>query len=222
MAAILALGALFVGLLPLAPPASRPVTGRLPVLASAAVLLFRQFVDEDLGCASYLVGDARRRRRRRRRPRRSRSSSTSLPRQRRACASSACSRRTRTPTTSPATGGFALEHGLPVAIHPLAEPEYPFEPLADGEVVEVGAVRDPRRCTRRATGPSTARSSSTSALVLTGDSLFVGDAARPDLAVAAREGAEDLFPRSRRLADARRRRRRSTPATSPARCAAAT
>ena len=30
-------------------------------------------------------------------------------------------------------------------------------------------------------------------LVLTGDSLFVGDAARPDLAVAAREGAQDLF-----------------------------
>jgi len=27
------------------------------VLASEAVLLFRQFVNEDLGCASYLVGD---------------------------------------------------------------------------------------------------------------------------------------------------------------------
>jgi hydroxyacylglutathione hydrolase len=32
-------------------------------------------------------------------------------------------------------------------------------------------------------------------LVLTGDSLFVGDAARPDLAVDAREGAEGLFHR---------------------------
>ena len=28
------------------------------LLASGAVLLFRQFVNEDLGCASYLVGDA--------------------------------------------------------------------------------------------------------------------------------------------------------------------
>ena len=27
------------------------------MLASEAVLLFRQFVNEDLGCASYLVGD---------------------------------------------------------------------------------------------------------------------------------------------------------------------
>ena len=37
-------------------------------------------------------------------------------------------------------GRFALEHGLPVAIHPLAEPEYPFEPLADGEALAVGSV----------------------------------------------------------------------------------
>jgi len=36
-------------------------------------------------------------------------------------------------------------------------------------------------------------------LVLTGDSLFVGDAARPDLAVGAKEGAEDLFRSLRRL-----------------------
>ena len=37
--------------------------------------------------------------------------------------------------------------------------------------------------------------------MLTGDSLFVGDAARPDLAVEAREGAEDLFASLRRLAE---------------------
>ncbi len=36
-------------------------------------------------------------------------------------------------------------------------------------------------------------------LVLTGDSLFVGDTARPDLAVDAREGAEGLFHSLRRL-----------------------
>jgi hydroxyacylglutathione hydrolase len=36
-------------------------------------------------------------------------------------------------------------------------------------------------------------------LVLTGDSLFVGDAARPDLAVEAREGATDLFGSLHRL-----------------------
>jgi rhodanese-related sulfurtransferase len=36
-------------------------------------------------------------------------------------------------------------------------------------------------------------------MVLTGDSLFVGDAARPDLAVGAVEGAEGLFHSLRRL-----------------------
>ena len=37
-------------------------------------------------------------------------------------------------------------------------------------------------------------------LVLTGDSLFVGDAARPDLAIEAREGATDLHHSLERLA----------------------
>src|SRR5207244_5105759 len=37
--------------------------------------------------------------------------------------------------------------------------------------------------------------------LLTGDSLFVGAAARPDLAVEAREGAEGLFHSLRRLAE---------------------
>ena len=37
--------------------------------------------------------------------------------------------------------------------------------------------------------------------MLTGDSLFVGDAARPDLAVEAREGAEGLFHSLRRLVE---------------------
>jgi hydroxyacylglutathione hydrolase len=38
-------------------------------------------------------------------------------------------------------------------------------------------------------------------LVLTGDSLFFGDVARPDLAVEAREGAEGLFHSLRRLVE---------------------
>ena len=37
-------------------------------------------------------------------------------------------------------GRFALEHGLPVAIHRVAEPEYPSEPLEDGQVVTAGEV----------------------------------------------------------------------------------
>src|SRR3954451_13567450 len=89
-------------------------------------------------------------------------------------------------------GRFALEHGLPVSIHPLANPEYPFDPLADGQVIRLGSVEivvrhtpghRPEHCAFVAGGE----------LVLTGDSMFVGEAARPDLAIDAREGAADLW-----------------------------
>jgi hydroxyacylglutathione hydrolase len=102
-------------------------------------------------------------------------------------------------------GRLALEHGIPVSIHPLAEPEYPADPLDDGSEVRVGHVtlrcihtpgHRPEHCcfavadTTRSDEPW---------LVLTGDSLFVGDAARPDLAVGASEGAEGMFHSLRRL-----------------------
>ena len=35
-------------------------------------------------------------------------------------------------------GRFALEHGALIHVHPLGEPEFPFEPLADGQLVRVG------------------------------------------------------------------------------------
>jgi hydroxyacylglutathione hydrolase len=102
-------------------------------------------------------------------------------------------------------GRLALEHGLPVSIHPAAEPEFPFDALEDGADLRVGNVtirclhtpgHRPEHCcfavidTTRADEPW---------LVLTGDSLLVGDTARPDLAVGAMEGAEGLFHSLRRL-----------------------
>jgi len=158
------------------------------------VLLFRQFVNDDLGCASYLVGDSE--------------AGVAV------VVDPALSieqyyedglrieRVLETHTHADHVSGhgrLALEHGLPVAIHALAEPEYPFEPLADGDVIHVGSVEirvlhtpghRPEHCAFVVNGE----------LALTGDSLFVGDAARPDLAVAAREGAEDLFRSLEKLA----------------------
>jgi rhodanese-related sulfurtransferase len=89
-------------------------------------------------------------------------------------------------------GRLALEHGLPVAIHSLAEAEYEHEPLADGDVVRIGGTKI-RVLHTPGHRPEHCAYVVDDELVLTGDSLFVGDAARPDLAVAAREGAEDLF-----------------------------
>ena len=102
---------------------------------------------------------------------------------------------------------------MPVSIHPAAEVDYPHDPLADGVELAVGNVRiraihtpghRPEHCclavidTTRADEPW---------LVLTGDSLFVGDAARPDLAVEARRGRGGPLPLAPAAARAARRRR---------------
>jgi len=167
-------------------------------------MVFRQFVDDDLGCASYLIGDedaglavvvdpgyaiepyldeARRRELR-------------------------LTRVLETHTHADHVSGhgrLALEHGMPVAIHPLGQPEYPFEPLEDGDAIEVGnvlvtALHTPGHRPEHVAFSVTDRTRADEPwLVLTGDSLFVDDAGRPDLAVAAEEGARELFHSLRRL-----------------------
>jgi len=169
------------------------------VLSSRTVLLFRQFVDDDLGCASYLVGDDE--------------AGVAVvvdpafgidqSLDAAAAAGVRIERVLETHTHADHVSGhgrLALEHGVPVSIHGLAEAEFPHEPLVDGQVLEVGATRirvlhtpghRPEHCTFVVDDR----------IALTGDSLFVGDAARPDLAVDAREGAEDLFHSLARLAE---------------------
>src|SRR5205814_8250246 len=94
---------------------------------------------------------------------------------------------------------------LAVHIHEAAGAQYPHEPLADGTEIELGDVvirtvhtpgHRPEHC---AFAVSDRSRGDEPWLVLTGDSLFVGDAARPDLAVEADEGAEGLFQSLRRL-----------------------
>jgi hydroxyacylglutathione hydrolase len=102
-------------------------------------------------------------------------------------------------------GRLALEHDVPVSIHPAAQAEYPHDALEDGAEVTVGNValrcihtpgHRPEHCCLAVIDRTRADEPW---LVLTGDSLFVGDAARPDLAVGAAEGAEGLFHSLRRL-----------------------
>ena len=102
-------------------------------------------------------------------------------------------------------GRLALEYEVPVSIHPAAQAEYPHDPLEDGDEVTVGNVtlrcihtpgHRPEHCCLAVIDRTRADEPW---LVLTGDSLFVGDAARPDLAVGAAEGAEGLFHSLRRL-----------------------
>ncbi len=102
-------------------------------------------------------------------------------------------------------GRLALEHGIPVSIHPAAQVAYPHDALEDGGEVTVGNVtlrcihtpgHRPEHCCLAVIDRTRADEPW---LVLTGDSLFVGDTARPDLAVGAAEGAEGLFHSLRRL-----------------------
>jgi glyoxylase-like metal-dependent hydrolase (beta-lactamase superfamily II)/rhodanese-related sulfurtransferase len=162
-------------------------------------VLFRQFVDDDLGCGSYLIGD----------PESGEAVLVDPPFAVEPLLEAAAAeglkvvRVLETHTHADHVSGhgrLALEHRIPVSIHPLAEPEYPFDALEDGAVIEVGSVRietihtpghRPEHCSFLVDGR----------IALTGDSLFVGDAARPDLAVAAREGAQALYGSLRRLAE---------------------
>jgi glyoxylase-like metal-dependent hydrolase (beta-lactamase superfamily II)/rhodanese-related sulfurtransferase len=167
-------------------------------------VLFTQFVDDDLGCASYVVGcegagvavvvdpayaieqylvEAERRGVR-------------------------IVRVVETHTHADHVSGhgrFALEHGIPVSIHPAAAVDYPSDAMEDGAELDVGNVtlrcihtpgHRPEHCCLAVIDRTRADEPW---LVLTGDSLFVGEAARPDLAVGAVEGAEGLFGSLRRL-----------------------
>ncbi len=102
-------------------------------------------------------------------------------------------------------GRLALDHGIPVGIHHSAGVSYAHEPLHDGDEIRVGNVslrcihtpgHRPEHCCFAVIDHTRAEEPW---LLLTGDSLFVGDAARPDLAVGAEEGAEGLFHSLRRL-----------------------
>jgi hydroxyacylglutathione hydrolase len=167
-------------------------------------VIFTQFVDDDLGCASYLVGDEE-----------TREAVVVDPayaiEQYLAAAKQEGVRIVRTLETHTHAdhvsghGRLALEHGIPVGIHPAAEVAYEHDPLEDGREIVLGNValqvlhtpgHRPEHCcfavVDRARGEEPW-------VVLTGDSLFVGDAARPDLAVEAVDGARELYASLQRL-----------------------
>jgi glyoxylase-like metal-dependent hydrolase (beta-lactamase superfamily II)/rhodanese-related sulfurtransferase len=159
---------------------------------------FRQFVDDDLGCASYLIGDE--------------SSGEAVvvdpayaiepylaeAKKRHVRITGVLETHTHADHVS-GHGRFALEQGVPVHVHPAAEPEHPHEPLADGQEISLGDVKirvlhtpghRPEHCCFVVIDGSRGDEPW---LVITGDSLLIGDAARPDLASEAIEGATGLY-----------------------------
>jgi hydroxyacylglutathione hydrolase len=161
-------------------------------------MLFRQIVHEDLGCASYLVGDV--------------SAGVGavvdpqwdidpylrLSRLHGVAIEHVLETHNHADHVS-GHGRLARATGATIHIHDLAEPEYPHEAITDGWKLRIGkleieAVHTPGHRPEHTSFllRDTARGDEAVA-VLTGDSLFIGDAARPDLAIEPREGAADIY-----------------------------
>ena len=167
-------------------------------------MLFQQFLDEDLGCAAYLVGDEDA----------GVAAVVDPPFALEPLLAAAKRRGVRivrcveTHTHADHLSGhgrLALEHGVPVSIHPAAAVGYPHDDLDDGLELELGrvtlrAIHTPGHRPEHTCLAVADRSRADETwLVLTGDSLFVGDAARPDLAVEAQDGASALYGSLQRL-----------------------
>jgi hydroxyacylglutathione hydrolase len=96
-------------------------------------------------------------------------------------------------------GRLAAATGATIHVHRLADPDFEHEPFDDGWELELGKLRvralhtpghRPEHTAFALT--DTARGDEPWAL-LTGDTLFVNDVARPDLAIDKEEGARAIF-----------------------------
>jgi hydroxyacylglutathione hydrolase len=161
-------------------------------------MLFRQIIHEDLGCASYLVAD--------------REAGVAAvvdpqwdvePYQRLARLHGVrIGHVLETHNHADHVSGhgrLAGTTGATIHVHELAEAQFEHEPFGDGWMLELGEV------TVEAIHAPGHRPEHTAFLLrdrgrggapwalLSGDSLFIGDVARPDLAVEPREGAAAMF-----------------------------
>src|SRR5215210_1760803 len=161
-------------------------------------MLFRQVIHEDLGCASYLIGDSAAGSAAVVDPQWSVEGYLRLARLHGVEIHHVLETHNHADHVS-GHGRLARATGATIRVHRLAEAEYEHEPFEDGWELELGDVRIEAVHTPGHRPEHTAfllRDGSRGGApwaVLTGDSLFVGDVARPDLAIQAREGAADIF-----------------------------
>jgi hydroxyacylglutathione hydrolase len=162
-------------------------------------MIFRQVTHDDLGCASYLIGDEKAGVAAVVDPRFDIDEYLELARYLSVRIRHILETHNHADHLS-GHGRLAAATGATIHVHRAAEPGYEHDPIDDGWELELGSVRvkalhtpghRPEHTafvlsdTRRGDGEPWA--------VLTGDTLFVGDVARPDLAVEKREGARGIF-----------------------------
>jgi len=96
-------------------------------------------------------------------------------------------------------GRLAEATGAQIDVHEQAGVEYAHHSVKDGDVISIGDVKlhvlhtPGHRPEHIALAVEDSSRGSEPWMVLTGDSLFVGDVARPDLAVDGQEGARALY-----------------------------
>jgi rhodanese-related sulfurtransferase/glyoxylase-like metal-dependent hydrolase (beta-lactamase superfamily II) len=161
-------------------------------------MFFRQILNEDLSCASYLVGDTDSGLAAVVDPQWSIEPYVRLSRLHGVHIEHVLETHNHADHVS-GHGRLAAATGAILHIHELADARYAHEPFADGWTIglggiEIEAMHTPGhrpehtafllRDTKRGDDPWA---------VLTGDSLFVGDVARPDLAIEMHEGAAGIF-----------------------------
>ena len=161
-------------------------------------MIFRQITHDDLGCASYFVGDYDARVVAVVDPRFEIGEYLELARYLGVQIDHVLETHNHADHVS-GHGRLAAATGATVHIHRLAEPEYDHNAFDDGWELELGAlvVRAIHTPGHRPEHTAfalidTARGDEPWA-VLTGDSLFVGDSARPDLAIEREQGAREIF-----------------------------
>ena len=161
-------------------------------------MLFRQVTHDDLGCASYLIGDEDAGVAAVVDPRLDIDEYLRLARY----TGVRIEHVLETHTHADHVSGHALlaeATGATIHVHREAGAEYPHEPFDDGWELELGCVRVRALHTPGHRPEHTAFALVDAArgpepwAVLTGDTLFVGDVARPDLAVDRVEGARGMF-----------------------------
>jgi hydroxyacylglutathione hydrolase len=161
-------------------------------------VIFRQLTHDDLGCASYLVGDEDAGVAAVVDPRFEIDEYLLLARYMGVQIEHVLETHNHADHVS-GHGRLAAATGATIHVHRDAQPDYDHEPFDDGWELELGCVRiralhtpghRPEHCAFALI--DTARGDEPWA-VLTGDTLFVGDIARPDLAIDKEDGARDIF-----------------------------
>jgi hydroxyacylglutathione hydrolase len=161
-------------------------------------VIFRQIVHDDLGCASYFVGDEDAGVAAVIDPRFEIDEYLTLARYLGVRIEHVLETHNHADHVS-GHGRLAAATGATIHVHRDAGVAYEHEPFEDGTEIELGCVR-----VRAMHTPGHRPEHTSFALidlargeepwaVLTGDTLFVGDIARPDLAVDKREGAHGIF-----------------------------